>query len=558
MFSSVVQHFACGFVNEQDTPGRYGFKFDAEGRFAGRFHRGGKQPDVRRDAAVVHGTLGETDEDPVPVITAWIHHTRWHGFAVFKHHEGKLRAFHANEVRMSDAGSVAVVGFHHLDVEFTHVLTLEFSVQDVPLHIRPRVVPSAWLTGFNQERRCGLCDICVHSRESVDTMLAGWRLERVLPVRRMQGEKGNAGAMAVGHLQQFWVNFRTRGAPCGRDFFDKQCSPASLGGHGLVKRCGQAHDGRLDVQVCKQEGHNDAEKGGWVDLHAQRSLVKLATSINALIPCFVLLLRKALMRARSERSDEDLLMADHWVENHKRDSWRKQAKASGYRARSAFKLKQIQERFNLVREGDYVLDVGCHPGGWAQVAVELVGEDGKVIGVDLQSCAPVEGAVLLTGDITDPITQERILGELEDEPLNVIVSDISPHITGKWDMDQSVAMTLVADVFDFALPLLKKGGGFTTKLFQGIGVEELISAVRPHFSSVRRFSPDASRNSSSEVYLVCKHHTPWKAPKVSVRERYETAVNKLVGGDEIEDDPEPVASSFRVRRKKSNDGLEEH
>ena len=120
-------------------------------------------------------------------------------------------------------------------------------------------------------------------------------------------------------------------------------------------------------------------------------------------------------------------MADHWVENHKRDSWRKQAKASGYRARSAFKLKQIQERFNLVREGDYVLDVGCHPGGWAQVAVELVGEDGKVIGVDLQSCAPVEGAVLLTGDITDPITQERILGELEDEPLNVIVSDISPH-----------------------------------------------------------------------------------------------------------------------------------
>ena len=264
------------------------------------------------------------------------------------------------------------------------------------------------------------------------------------------------------------------------------------------------------------------------------------------------------MRARSDQSDEDLLMADHWVENHKRDSWRKQAKASGYRARSAFKLKQIQERFNLVREGDYVLDVGCHPGGWAQVAVELVGEDGKVIGVDLQSCVPVEGAVLLTGDITDPLTQERILAELEDEPLNVIVSDISPHITGKWDMDQSVAMTLVADVFDFALPLLKKGGGFTTKLFQGIGVEELIAAVRPHFSSVRRFSPDASRNSSSEVYLVCKHHTPWKAPKASVRERYETAVNKLVGGDEIEADPEPVASSFRVRRKKSNGGLEEH
>ena len=74
-------------------------------------------------------------------------------------------------------------------------------------------------------------------------------------------------------------------------------------------------------------------------------------------------------------------MAEHWVENHKRDAWRRQAKASGYRARSAFKLKQIQERFQLVRSGDLVLDVGCHPGGWAQVAVELVGEEGRVVGV---------------------------------------------------------------------------------------------------------------------------------------------------------------------------------
>ena len=264
------------------------------------------------------------------------------------------------------------------------------------------------------------------------------------------------------------------------------------------------------------------------------------------------------MRARQRGVFEDTLMAEHWVENHKRDSWRKQAKASGYRARSAFKLKQIQERFQLVREGDFVLDVGCHPGGWAQVAVELVGAKGRVVGVDLMPCAPVEGAILLTGDITEPITQERILAELNGELLNVIVSDISPDITGKWDMDQSVAMTLVADVFDFALPLLTKGGGFTTKLFQGIGVEELISAVRPHFSSVRRYSPEASRNSSSEVYLVCRHHTPWKAPKASIRERYEAGVNKLVGGDEIADDPEPVASSFRVRRKKSSKDLEEH
>ena len=128
-------------------------------------------------------------------------------------------------------------------------------------------------------------------------------------------------------------------------------------------------------------------------------------------------------------------MADHWIENHKRDSWRRQAKSSGYRARSAFKLLQIQEKFKLIRESDVVLDVGCHPGGWSQVAVELVGPEGVVIGVDLEPCQPVDGALLLVGDITESSTQDRILSELNKRPINTIVSDISPDITGNWDID---------------------------------------------------------------------------------------------------------------------------
>tara|TARA_B100001093_G_scaffold131822_1_gene124362 strand:+ start:14945 stop:15787 length:843 start_codon:yes stop_codon:yes gene_type:complete len=247
---------------------------------------------------------------------------------------------------------------------------------------------------------------------------------------------------------------------------------------------------------------------------------------------------------------EDTCMADHWIENHKRDSWRRQAKASGYRARSAFKLKQIQERFGLIRQGDIILDVGCHPGGWAQVATELVGKEGWVIGVDLEACQPVEGSILLVGDITEPHTQERVLHELQGRPLNAVVSDISPNITGKWDMDQAVAMTLVADVFDFSLPLLCKGGSFTSKMFQGVGVEELISAVKPFFSDVRRFSPHASRNSSSEVYLICRNFMPWKARKLAVREDYEKALNLKLSGDDIAEAPDIVTSSFSVRKKK--------
>ena len=246
-------------------------------------------------------------------------------------------------------------------------------------------------------------------------------------------------------------------------------------------------------------------------------------------------------------------MADHWIENHKRDSWRKQAKSSGYRARSAFKLLQIQEKFKLIREGDVVLDVGCHPGGWSQVAVELIGDEGCVIGVDLEPCQPVEGAILLVGDITEESTQQRILQELDNRDINTIVSDISPDITGNWDIDQAVAMTLVADVLDFSLDLLCKGGSFTTKIFQGVGIEELIMAIKPYFSEVRRFSPMASRNSSSEVYIVCRNHLPWVRGSTLVRETYEQLLDKKLNPEIEENESPEVYSSFKLRKKKVND-----
>lgn len=242
-------------------------------------------------------------------------------------------------------------------------------------------------------------------------------------------------------------------------------------------------------------------------------------------------------------------MVDRWVQDHQRDSWRKQAKASGYRARSAFKLKQTHERHKVFDLGDSVLDVGCHPGGWAQVAVELVGSNGKVVGVDLKSCVPVEGANLIVGDITDPFTQQAVLDAIDTEVIDVVVSDISPHITGKWDIDQAVSLMLVADVFDFALPILKYGGHFVTKLFQGVGVEELIDLVRPHFQTVKRFSPMASRNSSSEVYLVCKFHTPKRGPDWEIRPAFEHALENRKGGPDPLEEVEPAKSTFSVRKK---------
>ena len=167
----------------------------------------------------------------------------------------------------------------------------------------------------------------------------------------------------------------------------------------------------------------------------------------------------------------------------------------------------------------------------------------------MDPCQPVEGALLLVGDITESSTQERICSELHGRDINNIISDISPDITGNWDIDQAVAMTLVADVLDFSLDLLCKGGSFITKLFQGVGVEELIVAVKPYFSDVRRFSPTASRNSSSEVYLVCRNYMPWIKREYTIRQTYEELLDiKLNPPEEVVE--QEVYTSFKLRKKK--------
>ena len=264
-------------------------------------------------------------------------------------------------------------------------------------------------------------------------------------------------------------------------------------------------------------------------------------------------------------------MSKRWFQNHQRDTWRRQARSKGYRARSAFKLKQIQEKFTLIREGDLILDVGCHPGGWTQVSVEETGSKGLVIGIDLLACAPVEGAQLVIGDVTDTSSQDAILellkegrkvdgtflpeiGADETRLFDTFVSDISPRLTGQYDRDQAISLELVAMVFDFTLPLLAPGGAFVTKVFQGTGIEGVVNAAKQRFSRVQRFSPEASRNSSSEVFLVCKH----KLPKPKKGSRGTTVAQELDSHLESEgiiqpNEPEPVTevkSGFRRVSKK--------
>ena len=216
-------------------------------------------------------------------------------------------------------------------------------------------------------------------------------------------------------------------------------------------------------------------------------------------------------------------MSKRWYQENKRDPWRRDARSKGYRARSAYKLKHIQERFSIIRKGDVVLDIGCHPGGWTQVASEEVGGDGIVIGVDLLATAPVDGATVIIGDITDDATIQQVREALDGRGINTVISDISPSLTGRYDTDQAISLELSTTVLDVAMDVLQPGGTFITKAFQGVGIEGLVEAARDRFSNVQRFAPTASRNSSSETYLICRN----KLPRVRKRGFGQTAMEQV-------------------------------
>ena len=231
-------------------------------------------------------------------------------------------------------------------------------------------------------------------------------------------------------------------------------------------------------------------------------------------------------------------MSKRWYQENKRDPWRRDAKSKGYRARSAYKLKQIQERFGLLRLGDSVLDIGCYPGGWTQVAVEEVGPDGIVIGVDILATSHVEGATTLVGDITNEGTVEAVVGELDGRGLDVVISDISPRLTGRYDTDQAISLELSTIALDVASELLVPKGRFVTKVFQGAGIEGIVEAAKLRFSSVGRFSPTASRTASSEIYLICQNRLSRnKGENKTAMEFLQSYLGNI--GIVVEDDQEP-------------------
>ena len=194
-----------------------------------------------------------------------------------------------------------------------------------------------------------------------------------------------------------------------------------------------------------------------------------------------------------------------------KDRFYNRAKQEGYRARSAYKLKQLDATAELVGPGDTVVDLGAAPGGWLQVAAEAVGDHGKVVGVDRQRVDDLDSHVVETvcGDMTDERTRDRLRDAVnaagaEDYPVDAVVSDMAPNMTGEYELDHARSVHLSRQAFETALELLAPGGDFAVKVFEGRDLDDFRDDVADEFEYVRTVSPRASREESSEVYVVGK------------------------------------------------------
>ena len=191
-----------------------------------------------------------------------------------------------------------------------------------------------------------------------------------------------------------------------------------------------------------------------------------------------------------------------WKKRQAADPWVKKAIDGGWRSRAVFKLVEIDEKYRLLGQGSVVVDLGAAPGGWTQYAAKKVLPKGRVLALDILDMDPVEGVEFICGDFAEDAVMQHILQLLGDLRADLVMSDMSPNITGMRSVDQPRSMYLVELAFELACQTLRSGGAFVTKVFQGEGFDELVRECRKRFKSVKIRKPAASRQESRETYIV--------------------------------------------------------
>jgi len=191
-----------------------------------------------------------------------------------------------------------------------------------------------------------------------------------------------------------------------------------------------------------------------------------------------------------------------WMQEHLNDEFVKRAQKEGYRARAAYKLIEIDDKDKLIKPGMTIVDLGSTPGSWSQVAVQRLKGNGKVIALDILDMTGIAGVEFIQGDFREEAVLKRLLAALNNKPVDLVIADMAPNISGVKDVDQAGAAYLTELALEFSSEWLKPGGNFLVKVFIGSGFDEIVKIMRQRFEKVVTRKPKASRDRSSEVYLL--------------------------------------------------------
>ena len=196
--------------------------------------------------------------------------------------------------------------------------------------------------------------------------------------------------------------------------------------------------------------------------------------------------------------------SSRWLKEHFNDHWVKQAQIQGWRSRAAFKLLELDEKDRLLKPNQVVVDLGAAPGGWSQVAIKKV-KSGKVFALDILSMEHINDVIFIEGDFREDAPLQKLQAALNGSPVDIVLSDMAPNISGVRPADQASAMYLAELALDFACQHLRNGGDFVCKVFQGEGFDGYLRQVRSKFGKVVSRKPTASRPRSREHYLVARN-----------------------------------------------------
>lgn len=194
--------------------------------------------------------------------------------------------------------------------------------------------------------------------------------------------------------------------------------------------------------------------------------------------------------------------SSRWLKEHFDDEYVKMAQRDGYRSRAIYKLLEIQEKDNVLRQGMTVVDLGAAPGGWSQLAADLVGRRGRVIALDILPMASLADVEIIEGDFRDDAVMEQLMTTLNNEKVDLVMSDMAPNMSGMSVVDLPRAMYLADLTLDLANKVLREGGDILVKVFQGEGFDEYLRSLRAVFTKVLSRKPKASRPRSREIYLL--------------------------------------------------------